>query len=567
MKYSEARGAAHPVTCDDAISPSSRADFFSMLLAVRRRRDDERGVAVVFLAISITAVLMAAAFAADFGWWYVRVQQAQRAADAAALAGVVWMPGDFAKATTVARTTAAANGFEHGVDGITVVVSVGATERQLAVRIVDSQVTRIFSSVSSSEPVTVGRSSVAQYELPVPLGSPENQLGGGYRGVYVAVNGFCSRRTDGDHISSGYYRPDHANANITCPVPYASSSPSSPVAKNPDYRASGYTYVVEIPPAQTTGCAVANPAPSCSRTATKVTIEVRNPRLLNANDPAAADQWFTNALRTPACPGTPRTTETTFTVYAADDTPLDDSDSVGYLAQKVYGNENAPGSTTWEELVAVPQSSRSGRYLVNVRSKANDECSAWSNAFGLRARVGDGAFVPCNTITALPADHCPQVHGLDAMGVRAYVADPLAQVTCPVPSSNRCSTFYLAQVDKAYQGRRMVVTLFDPGEGAQRIRLLGPSGTRLSFDYDAGEGNSGSVSASSSGLDVSAATSSANFNDRRLELSLTLPDAAGLTPDKGWFKVEYEVLSSAAALTDRTTWGVAIRGAPVHLVV
>ena len=48
----------------------------------RRRGCDERGAAIIFMALSMTIVLMAAAFAVDYGYWYLRVQQAQRAAQA-----------------------------------------------------------------------------------------------------------------------------------------------------------------------------------------------------------------------------------------------------------------------------------------------------------------------------------------------------------------------------------------------------------------------------------------------------------------------------------------------------
>lgn len=65
---------------------------------------------------------------------------------------------------------------------------------------------------------------------------------------------------------------------------------------------------------------------------------------------------------------------------------------------------------------------------------------------------------------------------------------------------------------------------------------------------------------------MSGSSSASNFNDRKLELSVTLPDAAGLTTNGGWFKVEYEVGSNSESLTDRTTWSVNIRGAALHLV-
>lgn len=531
-----------------------------------RRHDDERGFAIVYLALSISTILVAAAFAVDVGWWYVRAQHAQRAADAAALAAVVWMPGDFPKATSVARATAKANGFEHGVGSISVLVSTGANERQIAVRIVDSNVTRFFSSVGSQGPVTIGRRAVAQYDLPIPLGSAENQLGGGHGGVHTAVNGFCTRRADGDNISSGYYTLNQpTNANITCQTPYDSVSATPPIVKNPGYRASGYTYVVDIPPAVTTGCAVASPPAGCTRTASLVTIEVHDPKTNVAPPPPVQpDQRFNQPLPTAACPAYQATT--TFTVFAADDTPLDLRDNP-QLSSVSHGTSTA--SSLWEPLAVIPASSRSGQYLVRVKSTADQPCSAWSNAFGLRARVGSGAFTLCSTQpgSPLPGGYCPQVHGFDMMSLRAFVADSPATCHTPAVATNKCATFYLAEVDPSYAGRKMVISLFDTDEGALRIRILGPDGNKVGFTWktaDSGPAAGGTITSSDGGLAVRSGTTDL-FNDRRLELAVDLPDATTLSLNGGWFKVEYEV-SATSNVTDRTTWGVGVRGAPVHLV-
>lgn len=539
---------------------------------MRRRRQgrDERGVAVILLALTITSVLLAAAFAVDVGWWYVRAQQVQRAADAAALAGVVWMPGDFSRAASTALESARTNGFVDGVDDVSVQVSVGATERQLAVRIVDGKVARFFSGASSSDPVSIGRRAVAQYELPVPLGGPESQLGGGINGLHLAVNGFCSRRSEGDDISSAYYHPT-PTGNIDCRTPYATSTPTSPVAKNPDYRSSGYTYVVNIPPKLSDStCRVASPPSDCSHTGTDVTIQVQDPKI-NTNVASPVADIYAGYANAIGC-GASRPGTTLLSVYRADGTPLDDSDNPLMTPPGIVSEGlEAATSSAWEDLVTVPLGSLSGRYLVRVRSAADQACAAWSNAFGIRAQRGS-TFTLCSTITSAAsyAASCPQVYGLDAMGLRASVAGGLVPCTTTSVAGDLCATFYLAQVDPAYAGRQMVITLFDPGEGAQRLRVLAPDRTTASglkstaFTFqtsDTGTSISGSAGAAN-GLDVTGN----QFNDRKLQLSLTIPTAADLAVSSGWFKVEYEVVNGST-LIDRTTWGVTVHGTPVHLVV
>lgn len=533
------------------------------------RSRDERGVTVIFLALTITSILIAAAFVVDYGWWYLRAQQAQRAADAAALAAVVWMPSQFPKAVTVARETARANGFEHGVDGISVEVSQGGNDRQVAVRIVDSQVARFFSSIASKGAVTVGRRATAQYELPVPLGSAENQLGGGHRGVYAAVNGLCARRADGDNISSGYYNLNApANTAITCQTPYETTTPApppAPVQKNPDYRADGYTYVVDIPPLKTSGCAVVPQPSGCTTTGRVVAIEVQDPKTNTSLPATNPDQPFN--LPASGCTSGVYPVSTSFQVFRADTTPLDLTDNPAVGPAVAHGSQ-AANSSAWELLANIPVGSPSGQYLVKVRSQANLACSAWSNAFGLRARLDNAPWVLCSAITDVT---CPQVHGLDAMSLRAYIAGGLTTCLAPLAPGNRCATFYLAQVDPVYAGRKMLITLFDPGEGMARLRVLQPDGNpavdadqKVGFEWKTIDGftsRSGSVSATSAGLDVTANA----FQDRKLQLSVDLPDADVLSDGGGWFKIEYEV-ASTGAVEDRTTWGVDIPGSPVRLI-
>ena len=61
-----------------------------------------------------------AALTVDVSRWYLEGQQVQRAADAAALAGVTWMPQDLAKATLAAKDIAARNGYPNSGSSVVV---------------------------------------------------------------------------------------------------------------------------------------------------------------------------------------------------------------------------------------------------------------------------------------------------------------------------------------------------------------------------------------------------------------------------------------------------------------
>jgi hypothetical protein len=101
----------------------------------------------------------------------------QRAADAAALAGVVWLPGNVSQAQTVARAESAKNGFTNGVNGVVVAPTQDPTNtRRLKVRI-DGDVGTFFARVLGINTWHATVNSKAEYVLPVPMGSPENYYG------------------------------------------------------------------------------------------------------------------------------------------------------------------------------------------------------------------------------------------------------------------------------------------------------------------------------------------------------------------------------------------------------
>src|SRR6188472_4360977 len=153
----------------------------------------ERGYVLVMSALLMLPLLAFAGFAVDIGSWYLYANRMQRAADAAALAGVVWMPND-EKAEQVALETAKANGFDDAASDITVTVSpVG--NRRLRVMITDDTVPLYFSRIFLSQ-VDISRQALAEYVQAVPMGSPDNTLGNdpdrwsatGYTRPYYVLN-------------------------------------------------------------------------------------------------------------------------------------------------------------------------------------------------------------------------------------------------------------------------------------------------------------------------------------------------------------------------------------------
>ena len=78
-----------------------------------RRTRGEQGIAIIMTSLCLLPLMVFAAFGVDLASWYSRISYLQKSADAAALAGTVWMP-DLNEATDVACESLAKNGVERG---------------------------------------------------------------------------------------------------------------------------------------------------------------------------------------------------------------------------------------------------------------------------------------------------------------------------------------------------------------------------------------------------------------------------------------------------------------------
>ena len=150
-----------------------------------RTRRGERGYAAVLVAALAASILLPlSALSVDVSRWYVEIERVQAAADAAAMAGVTYMPDDLAAATTTALQVASRNGYTNGGNA-TVTVAAGVKPTQLVVTVQ----TTVKNSLASFDKdwATSSRSATADYNGPAPMGSPCNTFGNEPRGT--AANG------------------------------------------------------------------------------------------------------------------------------------------------------------------------------------------------------------------------------------------------------------------------------------------------------------------------------------------------------------------------------------------
>jgi Flp pilus assembly protein TadG len=144
--------------------------------SLRRRRDEAGYAALVVALLGSTVFLGMAALGVDVARWYVEVERVQKVADAAALAGVTYMPNDMTKARATALAIASRNGYDDADPLVTVTVAVGAKPSELEVT-VSRKVDNSFGGALGVSSAWVTRSAVADYTAPAPMGSPCNTFG------------------------------------------------------------------------------------------------------------------------------------------------------------------------------------------------------------------------------------------------------------------------------------------------------------------------------------------------------------------------------------------------------
>ena len=125
-----------------------------------------------------------AAFGVDLASWYSRISYLQKSADAAALAGTVWMPNltkvrhgrvrDSLREERHRRRRLRAPAASRST------IASGPTSTSLRVTVTDTERHRYFSQVFAGDQ-RLTRSAEAEYNLPLPLGSPLNYFGGDRR--------------------------------------------------------------------------------------------------------------------------------------------------------------------------------------------------------------------------------------------------------------------------------------------------------------------------------------------------------------------------------------------------
>lgn len=528
-----------------------------MRLRFRTEQARERGYVMPMTALLLVPLMIFAALATDVGAWYIRADQIQRASDAAALAGTVWVP-DMTKATSVARDVAARNGFRdpawtavHGGTANASVTVPGLTNSGGLIVDIKTTSPSYFGAVVLDH-VSIERRSVAAVTKPVRLGNPSNGLGTGNLsstelgitpdGIWLSLNGWCQDHQQGDPFSVGFYGAQSAGGN------YWDACNSSNLGTNPTLNPNGYTYVVDVPP-----------------NAGQIDLQVFEPGL--CTDANGADSFYSaedNYANGPRL---------NMRVFANDDTELYADDNLAdtpvfdhlYAKTDCTGSGNGAGGR-WYTMYSIPAgAAHEGRWYIQANVRQNVQ-EFELNSFALRAMP----HADTQLCTSMTSATCPELYALDWMSLYRPTFGGSGFSGTP-------SLFFLASVPDEHAGKTFEITMFDPGEGMNNVQFLNPAGTAASFTWQKANCSVGKLCSNTSVwpetgpaanntcsgnpcLDVT----NAKFQDQFIIIKIQLP-ANYSCGSNCWWTVRYTPTSNAT-VTDRTTWSAKVIGGPVHLI-
>jgi Flp pilus assembly protein TadG len=547
----------------------------------RSRARDQRGYIATVVALLVPTVFLGCcALSVDTARWYVEAERVQRAADAAALAGVVWMPGDFATAKTTALAEAKKNGYDDASPTVVVTVSEGEMPSQLSVK-VSSTITNNFGKAIGVSSTTVGRSALADYAGGLSMGSPCNEFGSDPYGTTTYKSTNCSDAGD-FWANVGSPKADKpkgdAFQNNVCASGVDGCTTST--GPNTDYDPNGYIYQVEVRQATSnlqleafdpaliavgdhcennnlagaktitagpTGNAVVtdpatryapNDGTFCTgdndfdgstgftnQVATSFTVR----QMGTADDPTRP--WTWPALSSTACPGAK-----TYPGYDGDLSKALNKSNAGYQASV------AATFRQWVTLCSLSSVSADTKLAIQVKTNGNGYDNAnGHNRFSLRGYSSSSSA------------------GKDNLSIAAF--NKMA-VYANVQSGS--SRFFLTRVPSSAAGQTLNVSLFDIGDisGTGTLTFIAPTESGVTFSNCQTVGKLNGPDADCK-FNVDS-----TFGGKWQAVYIPIPSTYTCTdssPTGCWVKLKYD-LSGTTQAQDTTSWESSIDGDPVRLI-
>jgi Flp pilus assembly protein TadG len=556
--------------------------------ARRGRHDGERGseagIVIVWFAVSLMMLLGMVGFGIDLSNWWRMANRLQSASDAAALAGVVRLPGDLSLAQTEAAEIAAANGFPIAPADRDNQIKLGATPAQLKVT-TSVAVRNSFLGLFGMPTTNLSRTGTAEYQGPVPMGSPENLLGndpdqGVTKELWQNIAGQTNPKTAGDRFASG-----------------------GP-ANNPEYALNGYYYIIRVTGATAGKDLVVhaydpafamvddlcntNMPTAAQATALQTTYGANVAISVPANTLYSGPMYNDAATRyapgplsrfctgdnTSSGTGTPISTSFTVRQPAPSGTdpvngnPIGTATCPANVTFTPIGNEirasitptdptfNTPGAQyvrqvfrRWVPICRI-EAPAAGDYVLQIQTPG---AKGGHNRFSLRAGL-----VP-DTSNAAPTI-------AQGTGVQIFANGRLPMYVNALrpDGSTATPTFYLAEIPAGSGGRILTLEFWDIGDvsgGTTNFEVLAPNGSPVCTITPV-LGGANAVGCRLNNI------ATGNYNGQLVTAAIQLPGNYSCSTDpliKCWFRIRMSY-SVGAQPTDTTTWVARLGGDPVRLV-
>jgi hypothetical protein len=582
-----------------------------LLVRAGRSRSDRGAAALLVAVFASTLLFPLAAMSVDVARWYLEVERVQSAADAASLAGVTFLPDDFASAKAAALASAAANGYQDGADGgrVHVTVAIGSKPTQLKVT-VSSTIRDAWAGFFTDDFTTISRHAVADYIGPAPMGSPCNTFGNEPDGTSMAgpilsqlvvpPGAACTRTPQfwaNVHGPNVYKTQGDRYMSRSC----MSTEDGCAGSTNTEFTPLGYFLIVRV------GAAAVNTPmtlqlydPAYAATGSRcTTAPIGTVGSNNWNDYATTDAQvryqLTSGSGVPSafCAGDDANsgyrvgseipTVTSYGLRAPVDThrPQDGvpvsgcaRQYSGYKASSVTASALKRGSTTYDpDLVRVFHQwvplctftpDRAGDYYLQVRTNVAlggvpDGAGGYLGNTMIFTQSGDDTNVKGNgsnrfSVRAISTQAGSiSIAGWDRMSVYAN-ADAATTV------------FNLVRVIPAAASKTLDFSFFDAGDAASNgtIKVLPPLETPTGVGTCTGVGK---VTGSLVGCQITGISAAAGWDGKTEHIRVQIPPGYTCNVQQSggcWFRVQ--IGFGLGTVTDVTTWTAVVEGDPVRLV-
>lgn len=538
-------------------------------------------------ALLLTALVGIGGFAVDVGNWYLHISRLQRAADAAALAGSVYLPGDNTKAIQVARELIDKNSLSTSIK---VIGPHPSHPTRLRVELTE-HVDNYFLSILGFESIDLTRVAVGEYHPYIPMGSPSNVLGvevpqynawekpsavGMQSHYWLNISSAGNDKSTGDRFSSG-----------KCSGGTDNCTGSAPPLQNADFSPSGQSYVVRIRDGVAGRLAIEAFDPGFAYVGdlcNASTITTSNTAYSATN--TAVTTWGAN---NPACTGDQ--------MQNTSATPPD-------ITFQLYTPEQSAGGSQPIAIAGCNPTNGAGfypGYKGNIMSKYNSDATFrsyfrnWSRVCTID--IG-GVFASGDYILRVSNGTSSARDGLNRFALRAGFLSPgnvvdtsktskislfsQGRLVIYAKDSNADATFYIARILPSAKGQTLVVTLFDIGDAADGANLSfappldattngGPMTSFATCRYT--KPGSTTYISMEPGCTITGMYSTATgkfpvgFNGRIVHLKVTLPSDYSCDESSAegcWTRLKLHY--NSGNVTDTTSWQAALDANPSHLV-